>query len=135
MFRTNPDSVTTPNSGSFSNAPNQPISGVINYLNQFGRTGTFGQYKRRDPVGELYYESLRYLQGLPPTLVGTSTATNAIYGIDGSLRDGFPVVYADYPAYTDPHPASHRHHRLLLFQEQHRWHRGRKRQRRQVSAG
>ena len=106
VFRTNPDSVTTPNSGSFSNAPNQPISGVINYLNQFGRTNTFGQYKRRDPVGELYYESLRYLQGLPPTLVGTSTATNAMQGLNATLRDGFPVVYADYPAYTDPHPAS-----------------------------
>lgn len=106
VFRTNPDSVTAPNSGSFSNAPNQPISGVINYLNQFGRTGTFGQYKRRDPVGELYYESLRYIQGLPPTLVGTSSTTNAMHGITDTLRDGFPVVYSNYPAYTDPHPAS-----------------------------
>jgi type IV pilus assembly protein PilY1 len=106
VFRTNPDSVTAPNSGGSSNAPNQPISGVINYLNQFGRTGVFGQYKRRDPVGELYYESLRYLQGLPPTLVGTSTATNAMQGLNDTLRDGFPVVYTDYPAYTDPHPAS-----------------------------
>jgi type IV pilus assembly protein PilY1 len=106
ILATNPDGATAPNSGADSNRPNQPISGVINYLNQFGRTGTFGQYKRRDPVGELYYESLRYLQGLPPTLVGTSTATNAMHGIDNTLRDGFPVVYADYPAYTDPHPAS-----------------------------
>ena len=47
VFVTNPDGVTAPNSGGFSNAPNQPISGVINYLNQFGRTGTFGQYKRQ----------------------------------------------------------------------------------------
>ncbi len=106
VFMTNPDGATAPNSGADSNRPNLPISGVINYLNQFGRTGTFGQYKRRDPVSELYYESLRYLQGLPPTLVGTSTATNATYGISDTLRDGFPVVYTDYPAYTDPHPAS-----------------------------
>ncbi len=110
VFRTNPDGVTAPNSGSSSNSPNQPISGVINYLNQFGRTGAFGQYKRRDPVGELYYESLRYLQGLPPTLVNSSIpmATNAMSGLDinNTLRDGFPVVYTDYPAYTDPHPAS-----------------------------
>ena len=106
VFMTNPDGATAPNSGANSNRPNLPISGVINYLNQFGRTGTFGQYKRRDPVGELYYESLRYLQGLPPTQVGTSIATNVVYGITDTLRDGFPVVYTDYPAYTDPHPAS-----------------------------
>ena len=106
VFTTNPDGATAPNSGGFSNRPNLPISGVINYLNQFGRTGAFGQYKRRDPVGELYYESLRYLQGLPPTQVGTSIATNVVYGINDTLRDGFPVVYTDYPAYTDPHPAS-----------------------------
>jgi len=102
VFRTNPDGVASPNSGSFSNSPNQPISGVVNYLNQFGRTGIFGQYKKRDPLGELYYESLRYLQGLPPTQVGTSIATNAVFGINDTLRDGFPV----YTSYTDPHPAS-----------------------------
>ncbi len=106
VFVTNPDGVTAPNSGAWSNRPNQPISGVINYLNQFGRTGVLGQYKRRDPVGELYYESLRYLQGLPPTMVGSTSTTNAIFGIDNTLRDGFPVVYSDYPAYTDPHPAA-----------------------------
>lgn len=39
-------------------------SGVVNYLNLFGQDG---KYKSNDPVGELYYESLRYLQGLPPT--------------------------------------------------------------------
>ena len=106
VYTTNPDGVTAPNSGAYSNRPNLPISGVINYLNQFGRTGTFGQYKRRDPVSELYYESLRYLQGLPPTQVGTSIATNVLYGLNDTMRDGFPVVYTDYPAYTDPHPAS-----------------------------
>ena len=31
------------------------------------RTGVPGQYKRYDPLGELYYEAVRYLQGLPPT--------------------------------------------------------------------
>ena len=117
VFRPNPDGVTAPNSGANSNLPNQPISGVINYLNQFGRTGAFGQYKRRDPVGELYYESLRYLQGLPPTQVNSSIpmTTNAMAGLDtnNALRDGFPVVFTDYPTddpdrprYADPHPAS-----------------------------
>ena len=102
VFATNPDAATSPNSGSNSNRPGQPISGVINYLNQFGRTGNFGQYKTYDPVGELYYESLRYLQGLQPTKVGTSIATNVVSGITDDMRDGFPV----YASYTDPHPAS-----------------------------
>lgn len=69
-------------------------SGVINYLNQFGRTGASpGVYKTYDPVGELYYESLRYLQGLPPTPAATSGLTTA-------MKDGFPV----YTTWTDPHP-------------------------------
>lgn len=102
VLATNPDGATSPNSGAYSNRPNQPISGVINYLNQFGRTGTFGQYKTYDPVGELYYESLRYLQGLQPSQVGTSIATNVVTGITDAMRDGFPV----YTSYTDPHPAA-----------------------------
>jgi type IV pilus assembly protein PilY1 len=75
------------------------ISGAINYLNQFGRTGpTPGTYKANDPVGELYYESLRYLQGLPPTS-GTTEATSPTYGMTAAQKDGFPV----YSSWTDPH--------------------------------
>lgn len=60
-------------------------SGVVNYLNQFGRTGsTPGSYKSLDPVGEMYYESLRYLQGQPPT-------EQASAGITDAMKDGFPV--------------------------------------------
>ncbi|CAM3516099.1 pilus assembly protein [Paracidovorax anthurii] len=67
-------------------------SGVINYLNMFGRTGpTPGVYKRSDPLGELYYESLRYLQGLQPTSQAVST-------IDTDTRDGYPV----YTSWNDP---------------------------------
>jgi type IV pilus assembly protein PilY1 len=62
-------------------------SGVINYLNRFGRTG---QYKRHDPVGELYYESVRYFQGLQPTA--------AAYSSNTSYLDGFPT----YSTWTDP---------------------------------
>lgn len=93
-FIQNPDGATGPNSGADSNWPNKPISGVSNYLNQFGRTGVFGQYKTYDPVGELYYESLRYLQGLPPTDAATA-------GINDAMRDGFPVDQT----WSDPHPA------------------------------
>ncbi|MDP9965966.1 type IV pilus assembly protein PilY1 [Variovorax paradoxus] len=64
------------------------ISGVVNYLNKFGRTGTPGKYKKYDPVSELYYESLRYMQGLSPS-------PDAISNITDTLRDGFPV-YTDW---------------------------------------
>ena len=84
IFIANPESAT------------EGISGVINYLNKFGRTGTTpGTYKSNDPVGELYYESLRYLQGLGPT-------PNAVSGLNAALKDGFPV----YETWTDPFAGS-----------------------------
>jgi type IV pilus assembly protein PilY1 len=82
VFKTNPEGVS------------EGVSGVINYLNQFGRTSTTsqGEYKTYDPVGELYYETLRYLQGLQPTPEAVSNITTV-------MKDGFPV----YTAWTDPH--------------------------------
>lgn len=101
VFNKNPDNAGSPNSGESSSAPGQPMSGVINYLNQFGRTGdVLGRYKTYDPVSELYYESLRYLQGLQPTQIGSSIATNVVVRAN-DYRDGFPV----YTNYDDPHPA------------------------------
>jgi type IV pilus assembly protein PilY1 len=68
-------------------------SGVVNYLNQFGRTGgSAGRYKVVDPIGELYYEALRYLQGLPPT-------PQAVGGMSSTAMDGFPA----YERWDDPH--------------------------------
>lgn len=101
VFLRDPDSGGGPNSGTGSNWPGQPISGVINYLNQFGRHGTFGQYKTYDPVGELYYESMRYIQGLQPTNIDSTVGHSSITGVTDTMRDGFPV----YTNYTDPHPA------------------------------
>jgi type IV pilus assembly protein PilY1 len=67
------------------------ISGVINYINKFGRTGsTPGNYKQFDPIGELHYEALRYLQGLQPSPA-------AISNIAPGMDDGFPV----YTQWTD----------------------------------
>lgn len=98
----NPENQTSVNSGASSSNPNGPLSGVINYLNQFGRTGPdAGQYKKYDPVGELYYEALRYIQGLQPTNIASSIGGSAIYNVDDAKRDGFPV----YTTWTDPHPA------------------------------
>lgn len=66
-------------------SPTYARSGVINYLNKFGTTGAVqGYYKSFDPVGELYYEALRYFQGLGPTAAATS-------GLDATLADGYPV--------------------------------------------
>ncbi|MGJ7495954.1 pilus assembly protein [Variovorax sp. RT4R15] len=66
-------------------ASTEGSSGVVNYLNQFGRTGPVpGTYKTLDAVGEMYYESLRYLQGQAPTDQATAGMTNA-------MKDGFPV--------------------------------------------
>jgi type IV pilus assembly protein PilY1 len=92
IFVANPDGNNTIKSGPTNTGPY--LSGVTNYLNQFGRTGAFGQYKTYDPVGELYYESVRYLQGLPIT-------PQATYGMTTAMQDGFPVA----TSWVDPHPA------------------------------
>lgn len=69
-------------------------SGVINYLNKFGTLGsTVGYYKTYDPVGELYYEVLRYYQGLQPSAQAISG-----YTADTTKADGYPV----YTTWTDP---------------------------------
>ena len=87
VFASNPDNDTTQVA---------PISGVINYLNKFGRTGpTPGRYKQFDPSGEMYGEALRYLQGLGPTADAVSGLTNP----QSALFDGFPV----YTSWVDPY--------------------------------
>lgn len=68
-------------------------SGVINYLNTFGRDR--GLYKRFDPVGELYYESIRYYQGLQPT-------SSAISGTTTVNMNSYPY----YTNWTDPMQSS-----------------------------
>ncbi|KWT84374.1 Type IV fimbrial biogenesis protein PilY1 [Variovorax sp. WDL1] len=85
IFKTNPDGDTT---------QTPAISGVINYLNKFGRTGPKpGRYKDYDPVGELYYETLRYLQGL-------QSSSQAVDGLTPGMYDGFPI-FTDWTA-LDP---------------------------------
>lgn len=62
-------------------------SGVINYINRFSEYG----YKSYDPVGELYYESLRYFKNLGRTPEYGDGLTDAQKG-------GFPVI----TAWSDP---------------------------------
>ena len=98
----NPRAEWNVNNGVFNMNPENDsmgISGVINYLNKFGRTGaTPGRYKTYDPVSELHYETLRYLQGLPPS-------ADAISNIDATMRDGFPVYtdWSDATGVGDPY--------------------------------
>lgn len=88
VFVTNSESNTdTPSSsGAY-------LSGVIPYVNMFGRTGPIpGRYKIYDPFSELHYETLRYLQGLAPS-------TASISGLTSDMKDGYPV----YTTWTDPY--------------------------------
>ncbi|HEY4541469.1 MAG TPA: PilC/PilY family type IV pilus protein, partial [Noviherbaspirillum sp.] len=75
VFHSNPEDPADKNSATVN-------SGVLSYLNKFGRSG---QYKTYDPVGELYYEGLRYLQGKQPSPEATADMTAA-------MQDGFPVL-------------------------------------------
>jgi type IV pilus assembly protein PilY1 len=76
-------------------------SGVVNYLNQFGRTGTsLGTYKKFDPVTELYYEAFKYVQGLDATPQATT-------GITDVMKDGFPVYDNSGSAFTQPRKDPH----------------------------
>ena len=68
-------------------------SGVINYLNRFGRNG----YKSKDPVSELFYECLNYYKNRGPTANFLDGDND--YHIDGQIdpipsafKDGFPVI-------------------------------------------
>lgn len=92
---TNPEKEWSLTTGQFTTKPitdsvstGYTYTGVINYLNRFGKTGN---YKTYDNVGELWYESLRYLQGLDPT-------PNSTAGMTEGMKDGYPV----YSAWTDP---------------------------------
>lgn len=78
-------------------------SGVINYLNKFGRTlitdlgkptdNPSGNYKQYDPLSELYYESIRYLQNHPD-----GPTPEAINNVTTAYADNF----AYYKTWTDP---------------------------------
>lgn len=95
VFNANPDNNTTTATSTVGQpgAASTYLSGVINYVNQFGRTGPVaGRYKKYDPVGELHYEALRYLQGLAPS-------ADAISGLTAALYDGYPVS----TTWTDPY--------------------------------
>lgn len=81
------------------------VSGVVNYLNKFGRTGKLGNYKTYDPVGELYHETLTYMQGREPSPDAKKDLDLSIAN-QKAFYDGFPIYtnwanYDPYPSRTD----------------------------------
>lgn len=84
-----PDPVERTNSYPAGSNPSR--SGVINYINKFGRPvdplpeTAPSRYKTYDPVGKLYYETLKYLRGGAATthLYQNATAAN---------NDDFPII-------------------------------------------
>ncbi len=66
-------------------------SGVVNYLNRFGKL-TGNSYKSQDPVSEMYYAATRYFRNLGnvasySSLAGAGSQANLARWIDG-----FPVI-------------------------------------------
>lgn len=76
-----------------------PRSGAIMYINKFGTLNpdAIGDYKTHDPVSELYYETIRYLQGKQPTPAAVS-GLNGTVSNDKLRTENFPV----YRTWQDP---------------------------------
>ena len=79
VYVTNPDTVDAAASGVTN-------SGVVNYLNKFGKLST-SQLKSYDPFSELYYSALRSLRNMTPlpNSVDNPVPTAATY-------DAFPAI-------------------------------------------
>lgn len=101
IFAVNPDNAAEGNSG------------VINYLNKFGSVaGTQGVYKTFDPIGELYYESLRYLQGKQPTAAATTNLAS-----NPNWKQGFPVA----TTWSDPLICAAQPQYVILIGDTNAW--------------
>jgi type IV pilus assembly protein PilY1 len=81
------------------------IGSAIHYINRFGRTGN---YKHFDPISELYYEGIRYLQGKAPTQA-------AMDGMQDTMLEGFPVIASG----ADPVTTSCQKNYLISFGDAH----------------
>lgn len=90
VFYPNPDGATLATDGVTN-------SGVINYINKFGRNGANPNYRSWDPVGYLYNEALRYLQG--HTDPDARAISGLTAGVVNSLRHDFPVAMT----WSDPY--------------------------------
>jgi type IV pilus assembly protein PilY1 len=79
--------------------------GVVGAINRLGRNGgKQGAYRLFDPAGELYYESLRYLQGKAPTpdaVAGTQSARSHADPIAASCQRNDILVIGDAETHYD----------------------------------
>lgn len=66
-------------------------SGVVNYLNRFGKL-TANTYKSQDPVGEMYYAATRYFRNLGNVASYSSLAGSGSQATLARWIDGFPVI-------------------------------------------
>jgi type IV pilus assembly protein PilY1 len=84
----NPAAEWDRNTGVLHTNPGSEVSGgpgigsVIHSINRFGRAGN---YKHFDPISELHYEGLRYLQGKSPTPAASD-------GMQEAMLEGFPII-------------------------------------------
>lgn len=102
----NPDSSDTATANSFIGTTAN--SGVINYINKFGSASH--TYKTYDDMGKLYYETLKYLRGGPPT-------TDLYRGATAANSDGFPIV----TTWDDPIQFSCQKNYIIAMGDTHTW--------------
>ncbi len=95
ILSTNPDpadaSATTTDTTSAGYTVSVTQSGVVNYLNRFGKLGA-ASYKGFDPVGELYYSATRYLKNQGNVASYSSLAGAGSAATMTRWVDGFPVI-------------------------------------------
>ncbi len=92
--------IDNPQSGdSTYGAQGFPKSGAVMYINKFGTLNpdSIGAYKTLDPVSELYYEAIRYLQGKQPSAEAIAGLTGAT-STDKAIQENFPA----YRTWADP---------------------------------
>lgn len=99
----NPESEWNATTGVFNKKPintsteaDYSVSGVVNYINRLGRLTRddgvgLDVYSRRESVGEMYYEMIRYFQGQQPT-------AKAVSDLNSIKIAGYPV----YSNWVDP---------------------------------
>jgi type IV pilus assembly protein PilY1 len=92
VMTNNPD-IADANSTSTTFGVSVSNSGVMNYLNKFGEITPGNGYKTYDPVGELYYATIRYFKNLGNVPEWTDMG-GADAGTKARWVDGFPVITA-----------------------------------------
>lgn len=95
QFNANPDADSATQTTADATAAGYSVtvnnSGVINYLNRFGKL-TNDNYKQWDPVSEMYYAATRYFRNQGNVPAYTSLADAGSQANLAKWIDGFPVI-------------------------------------------